>query len=231
MTYDPAAMGVAPSLLAQQRRAAAAAAAAAAPVAGTGGHSLDLIFALDEATLGTASDPAMPAHVGPISQWACAVWEKWMPIDALHRLAAHARRRLSRARNPWSVVTGPGAGYVATASRLGWVIHDGVSITTDMGTSINLLRDPPITVQREAARAVHRWRWRRIEAAFPHLYSDGRGGGADLLPVARLLRSRVRTHTWFPEARAGLRSTLVGRQWPQARLYKAALACHNRCCY
>ncbi len=228
LTYDPATMGVPPSHLNRQRRVAAE---AAAPAGGTAGQSVDLFFALEEAVCGTTSDPAVPAHRGPIGQWAFASWESWLPRGALLRLTAHAKRRLSRARSAWAVVTGPAASFVASATRLGWLVRDAFSVTTDCGEDLRFDLDPPVIVQRAVARSVQRWRWRRVELAFPHLHHPTGHVGADLEPIAKLLRSRSNDGVWNRETRAGLRSALVGRQWPQARLFSAALSVHNRCCF
>ncbi len=227
MTYDPAPMGVSPSLLNKQRRAAAE---AAAPACGTAGQSIDLFFAIEEAVSGTVSDPAVAAHAGPICQWALAAWESWLPRGSLLRLAAFARRRLTKARNPWAVVTGPAASFVASATRLGWTVRDAFSVTTDDGVDIRLDRDPPAVLQRAVAHSVQRWRWRRVELAFPQLHHPSGHVGVDRSSIVKLLRSRRNGDEWHAGARAGLRSTIVGRQWPQTRLFAASLAVHNRCC-
>ncbi len=227
MTYDSASMGISCSLLANQRRAAAA---AAAPVAGTSGQSVDITFALEHAVHRVDADPAVVAHTGPIGQWAMAAWDSWLPRSAMLRLAAHARRRLTTARNLWATVTGPGAAFVASASRLRWIVHDAFSVTTDAGVPLRFDIDPPAVVVKEVAASVARWRWRRVELLCPHLESAGRGLGADLMPIAKLLRSREKSDVWYPAARSGLRSVIVGRQWTQARLFAAGLASHNRCC-
>ena len=77
MPYGQAVMGVAPSVLLRQRRAAAA---AAAPAAGVCGQSLDLALMLADEYAHGKADPGHAAHLGPIGEWAQAVWEQWMPI-------------------------------------------------------------------------------------------------------------------------------------------------------
>ncbi len=227
MTYDSAPMGVSPALLQRQRVAAAE---AAAPAAGTSGQSVDLAFAIDDDSHASQTDPAFAAHAGPIGKWALAAWEGWLPRGALLKLAATAKRRLAAARNVWATVHGPAASFVASASRLGWIVHDAFSVTLDNNRSMRFDVDSLAAVAREVANAVRRWRWRRVEAAFPHLDSGGCGAGVDLVPIKKLLASREQTDEWNAAARGGLRSAFTGRQWPQQRLYRAGLAVHNRCC-
>ena len=225
MTYGQAIMGVSPSMLLRQRRAAAA---AAAPSTGACGQSLDLALVIaDEAG---KADPAFAAHAGPIGEWSQAIWEQWMPLRALERLATSARGRLERAVRPWSVVRGPGAAFVATAMRLGWTVHDARRITTDAGRDLDLAVDPPVVVARECDAAVRRWRWRLVEKAVPSLDSGGAGRGPNFAPVLTLLRPRSESASWSADFRAALRSAVLDRQWPQARCFAAGFASHNRCC-
>ena len=116
MTYGQAIIGVPSSILLQQRRSAAA---AAAPSNGICGQSLDLALIVADESIGGKADPAYAAHVGPIFEWAQAVWEQWIPLPALMRLVASSKLRLDRAVRPWSVVRGPAAAVVATANPSG----------------------------------------------------------------------------------------------------------------
>ncbi len=143
MTYGQAVMGVATSTLRQQRQCAAA---AAAPANGTCGQSLDLALVVADESVTGKADPAFAAHAGPIGEWAQAVWEHWLPTRALMRLVASAKRRLDKAARPWSVVRGPGAAFVASASRLGWIAHDARRLTSDTGMELDLAVDPPVVV-------------------------------------------------------------------------------------
>ena len=227
MTYGQAVMGVAPSVLLGQRRAAAA---AASPATGVGGQSLDLaLLVADETAVGKA-DPAYAAHTGPIGEWAQAVWESWLPLAALNRLVSSAQRRLGHARQPWSIVRGPGAAFVATASRLGWSVRSATDVMTDAGRVLHLHLDPPIVVAKEVEAAVRRWRWRNVERDVPSLDSAGAGRGANIAPVMSLLQPASDTPGWTVEFRGGLKSALLNRQWPQSRCFAAGFTRHNRCC-
>ena len=152
MTFGEAVAGVSPSLLLQQQRRAAA--AAAAPSNGCCGQSLNLaLIVADESPHGKA-DPAFAAHLGPVGEWAQAVWESWMPMPALQRLISSAQRRLTSAARPWSVVRGPGSAVVATAWRLGWDVPDARRMVTDTWRELLLDIDPSIAVARECEAAV-----------------------------------------------------------------------------
>ena len=227
MTYGQAIIGVPSSILLQQRRSAAA---AAAPSNGICGQSLDLALIVADESIGGKADPAYAAHVGPIFEWAQAVWEQWIPLPALMRLVASSKLRLDRAVRPWSVVRGPAAAVVATATRLGWTVHDARRFTTDTGRELDLAIDPPVVVARECEAAVRRWRWRSVEQDFPSLDSGGAGRGAFFGPVMALLRPKSESPEWTSDLRGALRSAVLGRQWPQSRCFAAGYADHNRCC-
>jgi hypothetical protein len=223
MTYGQAVLGVSSSLLVAQRRAAAA-----CVVATAAGGDLDLTLILADEK-GSAADPAFPAHTEPIVHWAIAAWETWLPRGALLRLAAEAKRNLAAAPNVWAAVRGPGAAFVASAARLGWTVHDAFSVTTDDGTALRFTSDPPARVKREVTASVRRWRWRRVEDRIPTVAAGGGGSGAHITPILRLLRKRGADDAWTAAHRGGLRSAVLNRQWPQARLFRAGLAAHNGC--
>ena len=107
----------------------------------------------------------------------------------MHDVVADAMSRLTSAKCPWAVVRGAGAAYVATAARLGWEVYDATEIRTDQGRRLSLIRVPPIVILRECDAAVRRWRWQRIETAFPDLLLNPSlsGLGAAMRPVWRIL--------------------------------------------
>ncbi|CAK0873686.1 unnamed protein product, partial [Prorocentrum cordatum] len=73
---------------------------------------------------GSVLDPAYAAHATPLRHWGLAYWQDWAPSSELERVFGLARRRLqgvvAQGRSPWSAVTGPVAGVIATAWCLGW---------------------------------------------------------------------------------------------------------------
>ncbi|HUU60977.1 MAG TPA: reverse transcriptase domain-containing protein, partial [Acidimicrobiia bacterium] len=226
MCYGIAIQGVSPYMLLRQRRAASA---ASAPGSGLCGQNLDLALVLADGSATGRADPAYTAHSDPIGQWATAAWEQWIPAGAMLRLAAAALVKLAKARNPWHCCTGPGAGFVATAARLGWTIHDAFSVTTDDGTPLRLLVDPPVVVMRASDQSVRRWRWRNIEAAIPSLAAGSSGAGPDMAPLWRLLNSREETNRWSSQLRGALRSLIANRQWTQERGFRAGWFEHSKC--
>ena len=92
-----------------------------------------------------------------------AIWYKWLPIKLLQTMVADAHYRVSKAKRPWQVVTGPAAATVVTAARLDWTINDALSCTTDQGKLLQFDLDPPAVIVAEVDEAVRRWRWRAIE--------------------------------------------------------------------
>ena len=109
---------------------------------------------------------------------------------ALARLVAKARRVLRGRPSPWAMVRGPGAAFVTSAWRLGWLVVDAVKVVTDRGAILDLARDSPAAVRAEVADAVWRWRWRLVEAKTPGVASSQSGLGAHMRPLWRLLRAR-----------------------------------------
>ena len=109
------------------------------------------------------ADPAYSAHMLPIRQWAEAVWSEWLPIAALLRLTAAAKKKLAQAKSIWQAVTGPGAAFVASCARLGWTVTDATLVTTDSGDELNLRLDSPAEVAEHCRISVQRWRWRNIQ--------------------------------------------------------------------
>jgi hypothetical protein len=225
LEYGQAVMGVSPSMLLRQRRAVAA-----SVVSSSAGGDLDLTLVLADGSARGRADPAYGAHEQPIVAWATAVWEKWLERGALLRLVADAKCRLTRARSVWAYVRGPGAAFVASAARLGWTVHDACSVTLDDGFSVHFTVDSPAMVKELVASSVQRWRWRAVEERYSSLHSGGRGDGALIQPILQLLRPcRSKADEWGPSQRAGLKSAVLNRQWPQARLFAAGLADAPQC--
>ena len=217
LTYGQASVGVSPSLLHSQRTAVAKALGDR-----TGGGDLDLSLAVADGARGGMADPAFQAHLQPIVSWARAVWEGWVPTSELLHTAAWAVRRLTAAKNPWAVVSGPATATVATMARLGWRFRDGLTMVTAEGIELVLTKDPPARVAELVRIAVSQWRWARVENRMPQLRPrDGSQDSARLpslgpcwRPIARLLDPSVRTPGWTAELRGALRSAVTNRQWP-----------------
>ena len=50
-------------------------------------------------------------------------------------------------------------------------------------------------------------------------------------PINKLLKSRANNEDWNPALRGSLRSAVAGRQYPQARVFAAGWAEHNKCLF
>ena len=226
MWYGQAAMGVSDSHLLAQRRTAAV---ACSPASGAGGQNLDLALILADGGRRSIADPAFPAHLQPIGEWATAVWENWLPVSALHRMVFDAKKRLAKARSVWSVCYGPAAAVVATCARLNWNVLDATAIKTDDGKVLHLNLDPPVVVMQEVKKAVRRWRWRSIERTLSDLGANGSGRGAPMEPIWKLLMSNRNDKDWNPSLRGALRSIIANRQWPQSRVHASGWSKHDKC--
>ncbi len=95
--------------------------------------------------------------------WAEATWCQWLPRHEIIQLVEFALAMVENGAIAWAKVRGPAAAFVATALRLGWVVHDALHLTTDRGVAIDLQRDSPAFVTAEVRKAVWRWRWRRAK--------------------------------------------------------------------
>jgi len=166
-----------------------AAVAAASVPGGSGELGLTLIVA--DGSMSGKADPAFAAHEAPIVKWAEAVWEGWLPRPALSKLVDVAVIDLANRRSPWGMVKGPASAFVASAWRLGWVVHSSTAVSTDLGHCIDFTRDSPAMTQRYVQQSVWRWRWRRVEARHRHLVQDAGGHGAFIQPVFKLLSGRM----------------------------------------
>ena len=228
MTYGQAILGVSSGLLRDQRRTAAAIAVSGS---GLGGQNLDVALMLADENARAGADPAFDAHLMPIGDWATAVWEGWMPERAMERLTALAKKKLRKAKNVWATVKGPAAAMVASCQRLGWTVIGSTEIRTDQGEVLDLLLDSPAAVKLEVTRAVKRWRWRNLEVQIPQLKKGRSGAGALMEPITKLLKSKANNEDWNPALRGSLRSAMAGRQYPQARVFAAGWAVHNKCLF
>ena len=151
---------------------------------------MDLTLVLADGSMGGKADPAFAAHEAPITKWAEAVWESWLPRADLAKLAAAAVEALAGRPSPWAMVRGPAGAFVASAQRLGWRVQSSTEVYTDLGQVIDFTRDSPAMAQRFVQQSVWRWRWRRVEARHPHLVQGAGGHGLSTLQALRRLGRR-----------------------------------------
>ena len=204
MTYGSSVTGVPTGLLQNQRRTVGA---MTAPGAGTGGQNLDLALVLADGGPAGKADPAFDAHGLPIGDWSMAVWESWEAVNLMQKVITKAKLVMRDAKNRWAKSKGPGAAYLLTCQRLGWVVVDATLVRTDLDELLDLRLDPPAVVLQRCDDAVRRWRWKRIELSCPKLAAEGSGRGPLMEPLWRLLKSKSETDEWNHHHRGGLRST------------------------
>ena len=156
--------------------------------------------------------------------WAQAVWSGWLPEAELVELNADARARLREQSNMWSLVAGPAAAAVATASRLGWAFDSAEHVVTDQGRRLWLRQDAPAAVQREVREAVRRWRWRRVLTRLPALAPNGIAispeHGPFIEPLLHALTRTARGPQWTAEQQGALRAAIIGRHWTQSQKFR-----------
>ena len=222
LVYGGATMGVSNTMLAAQRSAVAMAAVA------HGSSDVDIALALADGSVHGRADPAFQAHAGPIGKWAEAVWEAWLPRQALYRLAVAACIITGRPNFSWRRVRGPAAAFVASAERLGWEVVDAFNLVTDLGIRLSLTVDSPAHVVELVHESVRRWRWRRVEAKLPYLEQGDGGHGPFIEPIYKLLRARG-TAEWTAKQQGALRSAMANRQWCQLRLFNAGRVQSKNC--
>ena len=206
-----------------------AAAAAAAPASGTCGQDLDIALLIADGGPKGRADPAYDAHLLPIGEWAEGAWHERLPRTAREGMVRSALSRIAAAKSPWQHVHGPGAAMVASAQRLGWTVHDENSVRTDMGRTLLFDTDSPAVIKEEVSRAVRRWRDMRIFRKHPHLGDTASSHGLQFSPIWNVLNGRRHPPDWGPPQRAALISSISGRQWPQARCWRAGFTTHDHC--
>ena len=222
LMYGLANTGVSNSMLDTQRSAVAMASVS------SGSSDVDWALVIADGSLKGKADPAFQAHTSPIGKWAEAVWESWLSRPALERLAAAAKEKVAKSNFSWALVRGPAAAFVASAVRIGWSVVDAFTVVTDRAVELDLRVDPPAHVVQLIVESVWRWRWRRVEAKFPHLAQEGGGHGPFIEPIFKLLSAKP-SASWGASHQGALRSVLANRQWTQTRLHRAGLASTRNC--
>ena len=229
--FGQAALGIADYPLMQLRRRAAGLVGGAAM-----GKNPNMTLVCADAKLGDRADPAFVAHADVVVSWALAVWDGLLPIEVMQKSIRKAKVALVSAKRQWAVVKGPAAALVATVARLGWTVVDATLAFTDLKEEVSFTKDPLAAIKKMVFDAVRRWRWRVAGFAGEEGSGGGRCEGPVWKPIADLIgRGRwhdpgegVKERKWDEVLTKGeqgaLKSALVGGQWPQCRLFEAALA-------
>ena len=90
------------------------------------------LMVMDGSKTGKA-DPAFAAHMDVALHWAQAIWNNWLPVQALQQSVDYARERISSTSRLWAVVTGPAAALICTLERIGWSVISATELESDDG--------------------------------------------------------------------------------------------------
>ena len=188
------------------------------------GRNLALDLALSDAGGPTSGDPYVQAAVGPIHQWAKAVWRGYPSTAALQLTLLYTKRRLATLRKPWAAANGPTAAVLLTLQRLGWQLESCHVVRTREGHQLDMRRCSPGLVRALAIKDAEltllaaQGLWRQEQ--------EGDSGGLDRgVPNLRPLQAMLKAPSKHggPQAVGALRSTAINAQWPQARLHASGL--------
>jgi hypothetical protein len=217
----------------------------------TQGGCLDSEWFARDGDSGTL-DPAFQVHAAPLISLAAAWWDHWRPHEALGAALAAAKRKLTARLKPgasvWSRANGPISAALLSASRLGWVIQEDGTMTTDIGETLELGVDSPAAIQHAVQQSVRRWRAANVlqkHSATRGLLSRPSGAQPDGIiqhmgafwarasansilqtypeDFSTLLQRKRKTPSgsWHPAHGPYLLSAAANKQWPQGRVVAA----------
>ena len=180
---------------------------------------------------GNKTDPTFAAHEMPITQYAKACFEAWLPKDILAKTHAKMDEEIQQSANKWGSVRGPIAATILTVQRLGWEFKSATELVTGDGDTLDLCVDSPAFVSQEVTKAARKLISKEIDEAFPTLKSNARG------PIISGVRKALAKGTgpqainekWTAKCKPSLRSALCNGQWTQSRLCRAGLAKDGIC--
>jgi len=190
----------------------------------TSGKSLTMCYLLHPAK---DLDPAFAAHRGPLLAWARAIWTKSVPLGQLSTALRKAQEKQASTSNPWGTVHGLAGAVSATLRRLGWEAKTANLWTTDTGQEIDLaLSTGPRTLRKLVDEAVYRWQCKQPDSN-PALALANSGAGPAVRGTKKVLADLWKSGETAQAA--ALRSTVIGAQWPEARLHEAGLSDTDKC--
>ena len=119
-------------------------------------------------------DPACDAHTLPMSMWALAHWQAWVPVSQLASAMNEAVdvMGLLPQNRLWANATTPARVLLVSLWRIRWTVHSHRYFTSDDGNSYDPLLDPPVVIIQAIQRSVRRWRFRSIGSKYPGLIPE-----------------------------------------------------------
>ena len=171
--------------------------------------------------------PGFMAVTGPIHTWAVLVSTRRVPLSVLKDAWQIQTMRVLKAKDPWKVIEGPAGVLAVQLRRIHWCASSAHMWKTRSGTVLDLREVSPVWVRELARKDLERIKWEewaQITEQAPEML-DGivprAPAGYWLDPIRALFASSAERARWqlTPLALACLRSTMIGGQWSQQRLY------------
>ena len=156
-------------------------------------------------------DPGADMAIGPITDWAKAVWDEFVSRDELQVVWKEAHCKVAVSRLPFRHVIGPGGAMIASCMRIGWKCPSYRHFVNAGGDLLDLQLVCPMQVRLHALRDL-----RGLEGSNSSL-AKRLGGAPDLEPLSDYLAS---SHVRTSPAAGALRALGEGGWWGQARLFE-----------
>ena len=165
-------------------------------------------------------DPAASLAIGPIIDWAKAIWDRAVPKEDLQSVWRHAHCLIAGKTAPFRHVCGPGGATLASCMRLGWKLPSPFVAIKRSGTVLDLREVCPMQIRLHAMDDLH-----MVEAENSSLAARI-GGPPDLEALSDFLKvKRIRSS---PVA-GSMRALGEGGWWTQSRLHAEGRAADKWC--
>eukprot|EP00973_Karenia_brevis_P014925 2037131-Karenia_brevis.AAC.1 len=162
-------------------------------------------------------DPAYPANVGPVEEWATAVWEGFPSLAILNLALRAARQTVAATRATWGVAADVATVFLLTLERIGWTAESARILITHEGRKLDLLKLAPKAIGRLVMFATQSWTER------PAL-----GGGADAQIFWQAYRPLLKRHVagiWTVHHQRVAVKLVSNGQWPGVQRTQAGPKC------
>ena len=160
-------------------------------------------------------DPGTECAVGPILEWAKAIWDEAVSHEELRVVWKQAHCLIAHKASPFRHVAGPGGAMLASCLRLGWKVPRHDIIMKRDGTMLDLSRTCPKQVNLHALQDL------RLTEALSSSLTARIGGPPDLEPLSDYLATKKMLRS---PAAASLRALGEGGWWTQERLFQEGRA-------